>query len=80
MVCSRSRGLLPKALVLTLLALCFWQVIAAFISNMVSKPDVVSWFVLYFMAVGLVIVLGFQRVRLLKIAFKIASATWFGGL
>ena len=46
---------------------------------MVSKPDVVSWFILYFMAVGLVIVLGFQRVRLLKIALKIASATGFGG-
>ena len=64
---------------LTLPALCFRQVIAAFIGNMVSKPDVVSWFVLYFMAVGSVIVLGFQRVRLLKIALKIARVTGFGG-
>ncbi|CAM9516623.1 unnamed protein product, partial [Ascophyllum nodosum] len=55
-------------------------VIAAFIGNMVSKPDVVSWFVLYFMAVGSVIVLGFQRVRLLKIALKIARVTGFGSV
>ena len=79
MVRSRPRGLLLKALLLTLPALCFWQVIAAFIGNMISKPDVVSWFILYFMAFGLIIVLGFQRVRLLKIALKIAGATGFGG-
>ncbi|CAN0289149.1 unnamed protein product [Ascophyllum nodosum] len=55
-------------------------VIAAFIGNMISKPDVVSWFILYFMAFGLIIVLGFQRVRLLKIALKIAGATGFGSV
>ncbi|CAM9938324.1 unnamed protein product, partial [Ectocarpus fasciculatus] len=41
-------------------------VITAFIGNMLSKPEVVSWFLIYFMAVGFVVVLVFLRVRLLK--------------
>lgn len=49
------------------------QVIAAFVGNMLSKPEVVSWFLIYFMAVGFVILLVFLRVRLLKILLKFAG-------
>lgn len=49
------------------------QVITAFVGNLLSKPEVVSWFFIYFMAVGLVIVLVFLRVRLLKIFLKFAG-------
>eukprot|EP00752_Nemacystus_decipiens_P004270 g3901.t1 len=48
-------------------------VITAFIGNMLSKPEVVSWFLIYFMAVGFVVVLVFLRVRLLKIMLKFAG-------
>ena len=77
---SRPRSIPPQSgSVDPARSLCLVGNHRAFIGNMVIKPDAVSWFVLYLMTVGLVIVLGFQRVRLLKIALKIASATGFGG-
>lgn len=54
------------------------QVITAFIGNMLSKPEVVSWFLIYFMAVGFVVVLVFLRVRLLKILLKFAGPVCLG--
>ncbi|CAN0118008.1 unnamed protein product [Scytosiphon promiscuus] len=48
-------------------------VITAFVGNMLSKPEVVSWFLIYFMAVGFVVVLVFLRVRLLKILLRFAG-------
>lgn len=47
--------------------------ITAFIGNLLSKPEVVSWFLIYFMAVGFCIVLVFLRVRLLKLLVKSAG-------
>lgn len=55
------------------------QVVTAFVCNMLSKPDVVAWFIIYFMGVSLVVVLVSVRVRLLKIALKIAGPFCFGG-
>lgn len=46
---------------------------------MLSKPDVVAWFIIYFMGVSLVVVLVSVRVRLLKIVLKIAGPFCFGG-
>ena len=54
------------------------QVITAFIGNMLSKPDVVSWFLIYFMVVGFVVLLVFLRVRLLKILLKFAGPVCLG--
>ncbi|CAB1120891.1 unnamed protein product [Ectocarpus sp. CCAP 1310/34] len=54
-------------------------VITAFVGNMLSKPEVVSWFLIYFMAVGFVVVLVFLRVRLLKILLKFAQPVCCGG-
>lgn len=45
---------------------------------MLSKPEVVSWFLIYFMAVGFVVVLVFLRVRLLKILLKLAGPVCLG--
>lgn len=46
---------------------------------MLSKPDVVAWFIIYFMGVSLVVVLVSVRVRLLKILLKMAGPFCFGG-
>lgn len=45
---------------------------------MLSKPEVVSWFLIYFMAVGFVVVLVFLRVRMLKILLKFAGPMCLG--
>ena len=50
----------------------------AFVGNTLSKPEVVSWFLIYFMAVGFIVVLVFVRVRLLKILLKLAGPVSLG--
>lgn len=52
--------------------------IIAFVGNTLSKPEVVSWFLIYFMAVGFVVVLVFLRVRLLKILLKFIGPVCLG--
>ncbi|KAG5191738.1 amino acid permease-domain-containing protein [Tribonema minus] len=44
-------------------------VLTAFVGNMISKPEILSYFSLYFIAVGLVVLSVFQRIRILKVNF-----------
>ncbi|CAM9830202.1 unnamed protein product [Discosporangium mesarthrocarpum] len=49
------------------------MVLMAFVVNMLSKPEILSYFSIYFLAVGFVVFLVFQRVRFLRILLRLLS-------
>ncbi|CAN0160222.1 unnamed protein product, partial [Phaeothamnion confervicola] len=48
-------------------------VLTTFFANVLGKPEILSWFALYFGVVGTVVLIVFQRIRLLKLLILLAS-------